>query len=557
MKRSNMHVITGLTALAKPLLPVSLIAVVLGTFGYLCATFLTVFGAYKLLEIMGVAVPMTGGVTIVLIALCPILRALSRYLEQMENHYMAFRMLAIIRDKVFRALRRLAPAKLEGRGRGDFITLMTTDVELLEVYYAHTISPVLIALLFGVILIAFVSSYHIAYGILLAVFFVLIGVLSPVISYRRAKTDGMRQRTGSAEMSAFLLDRLRGLDSTMQFDTGAETASELQEKTKALGASNLRVSQKASSGTAFSNTMVWCAILGALAIGAVLFQNGSVALDGILIPVVAIAGAFGPTLALSALAGNLAQTLASGRRVLDVLDEEPLVREVQGGATPAFEGEQAEQISFGYEKDRCVLHDLSLSLPKNRVVGIVGESGSGKSTLLKLLMRFWDVDAGKITFGKYTITQVDTAYLHSMQGTVDQDSVLLSATIAENIKIGKPEAPQEEVVAACRKAHIHAFITQLPNGYDTQIGELGERLSSGERQRLCLARALLYDAPMLLMDEPTSNLDSLSEAVILKSVAEAREGKTIFVISHRRSTVSIADEIYRMENGALYKEVSA
>lgn len=557
MKRSNRHVIAGLTALAKPLLPVSLVAVVLGTFGYLCATFLTVFGAYKLLEIMGIAVPVTGSVTIVLIVLCPVLRALSRYLEQMANHYMAFRMLAIIRDKVFRALRRLAPAKLEGRGRGDFITLMTTDVELLEVYYAHTISPVLIALLFGVILLAFVSSYHIAYGILLAVFFLLIGIVSPVNSYRRAKADGMWQRAGSAEMSAFLLDRIRGLDSTMQFDTGDKTASALQAKTKALGGLNLRTNQKASSGTAFSNTMVWFAVLGALAIGAVLFQNGIVAFDGILIPVVAIAGAFGPTLALSALAGNLTQTLASGRRVLDVLDEEPIVREVQGGATPSFEGELAEQISFGYEKDRCVLHDLSLSLPKNRVIGIVGESGSGKSTLLKLLMRFWDVDAGRITFGKYTITQVDTVYLHAIQGTVDQDSVLLNATIAENIKIGKPEATQEQVVAACQKAHIHAFIAQLPNGYDTQIGELGERLSSGERQRLCLARALMYDAPMLLMDEPTSNLDSLSEAVILKSIAEAREGKTIFVISHRQSTVSIADEIYRMENGTIYKEASA
>lgn len=557
MKRSNVRVITGLTALAKPLLAVSLLAVLLGTLGYLCATFLTVLGAYKVLELMGMSVPVTGGVTIALIVLCPILRAVSRYLEQMANHYMAFRMLAIIRDKVFRALRRLSPAKLEGRGRGDFITLMTTDVELLEVYYAHTISPVLIALLYGVILLTFVSSYHVAYGVLLATCFVLIGIVSPVLSYRRTAAHGVQQRSESAQMSAFLLDRVRGLDSTMQFDTGAETAGELREKTEALGKLNLRVSQKSASATAFSNTMVWGAVLGALALGMVLLGRGSVSFDGMLIPVVTIAGAFGPALALSALAANLTQTLASGRRVLDILEEEPLVREVQGGATPAFEGEQAQQISFGYHKDRRVLHELSLTLPKNRVIGIVGESGSGKSTLLKLLMRFWDVDEGKISFGKYAITQVDTAHLHSMQGLVDQDGILLSATIAQNIKIGKPDATHEELVAACEKAHIHSFIMQLPEGYDAQIGELGERLSSGERQRLCLARALLYNAPMLLMDEPTSNLDSLSEAVILKSVAEAREGKTVFVISHRQSTVSVADEIYRMEDGALYEEVSA
>lgn len=546
MRRSGLAVMARLVGLVRPLAGYMALAVAMGLVGHLCATALTVLGAYGALAVAGEAtVPLAGVVGAM--ALCAVARGALRYGEQACNHFIAFKLLALIRDRVFRALRRLAPAKLEGRGKGELISLITSDIELLEVFYAHTISPTLIALAFCAVLVAFIGSFDALLGAYAALAYAVVGIALPWLASRASGDDGMLLRTRSGELAGFVLDSLRGLDEIQQYGRGAARLGELRARTDALAADEGRLKRVAGVSSAVSGAVVLALGVGMLLLAAWV-APGEGALAGVLVPTVALMGSFGPTLALASLGSTLQATFAAGNRVIDILDEEPRVEDVCGREPTVFSGAAARDVTFSYDNEP-VLRGVTLEASEGEVIGITGRSGSGKSTLLKLFMRFWVPDAGRVEVSGRDVSDVNTSDLRDMESYVTQDTHLFRDSIRQNLRIARLDATDEQIEEACRKASVHDFICSLPQGYDTPVGELGDALSGGERQRIGLARAFLHDAPFLLLDEPTSNLDSLNEAVVLRSVAAERSGRTVLLVSHRASTMRIADRVLSVERG--------
>ena len=549
-KRSGFKVMFQLIGLVKPLTGFMLLAILMGLIGHLCAAFITIFGGYAVLEALHFDTPFTLTALFVCVVVFAVVRGFLRYAEQACNHFIAFKLLALLRDKVFRALRRLCPAKLEGRDKGDLISVITSDIELLEVFYAHTISPAAIAFLFTIVICLFIGSFHWLLGLIALAAYLTVGIVIPLVTSRLSGDDGIRFRTKSGELSGFVLDSLRGLSETLQYGQGKKRLAQMNEKTDDLAKDEKRMKRTSGRNSAVTNTVVLAFALIMLFVSAQLCQSGVVRFDGVLIPTIALFSSFGPVIALAALGSTLQNTFAAGNRVLDILDEIPVVEEVAGRPEIAFTGAAAEQVAFSYGNE-TILSDVSVEIPEHSVVGIVGRSGSGKSTLLKLLMRFWDVQKGSVTLSGTRVADINTKNLREMEGFVTQETHLFHDSIKNNLRIAKLHATDEEIEAACKKASVHDFIMTLPQGYDTPVGELGDTLSGGERQRLGLARAFLHDAPFLLLDEPTSNLDSLNEAVILKSLHEERDGKTVVLVSHRQSTMRIADTVYSVEHGRM------
>lgn len=549
MKRRNgFQVMVRLIGLVGPLVGFMALAVLMGLAGHLCAAFLTVFGGYAALSALGLDVPMGLAALFACMGAFALLRGVLRYGEQSCNHFIAFKLLALIRERVFQALRRLCPAKLEGRDRGDLIAVITSDIELLEVFYAHTISPVVIAALFTLILCGFIGSFHPALGLLALAAYLAVGGAIPLAVSKLSGDGGLRLRTQAGELSVFVLDSLRGLDEVIQYGQGAARLDEMNARTATLSVDEGRMKRTAGLGAAAANTVILAFDLAMLLTSASLYQRGSVDISGVVIPTIALMSSFGPCVALANLGSTLQNTFAAGNRVLDILDETPAVDEITGQGTAAFSGAQAEAVTFSYGGG-AVLEDISVEVPEHAVVGIVGRSGSGKSTLLKLLMRFWAVERGAIKLSGREVGQIDTAALRDMESFVTQDTHLFHDSIKNNLRVANLNATDEEITAACKKAAVHDFIMALPRGYDTPVGELGDTLSGGERQRLGLARAFLHGGPLMLLDEPTSNLDSLNEAAVLRALAEEREGRTVVLVSHRKSTLRIADKIYSVEDG--------
>ena len=549
-RRSGFQVMSRLIGLVKPLTGFMLLAILMGLIGHLCAAFITIFGGYAVLEALHFDTPFTLTAQFVCVVVFAIVRGFLRYAEQACNHFIAFKLLALLRDKVFRALRRLCPAKLEGRDKGDLISVITSDIELLELFYAHTISPAAIAFLFTVAMCLFIGSFHWLLGLIALAAYLVVGIVIPLATSKFSGDDGIRFRTKSGELSGFVLDSLRGLSETLQYGQGKKRLDEMNRRTDNLAKDEERMKRTSGRNSAVTNTVVLAFDLVMLFVSALLYLNGAVGFEGVLIPTIALFSSFGPVIALAALGSTLQNTFAAGNRVLDILDETPVVEEVTGRPEIAFEGAAAEQVTFSYGKE-TILSDVSVKIPKHSVVGIVGRSGSGKSTLLKLLMRFWDVQKGSVELSGTKVADINTKNLREMESFVTQETHLFHDSIKNNLRIAKLHATDEEIEAACKKASVHDFIMTLPKGYDTPVGELGDTLSGGERQRLGLARAFLHDAPFLLLDEPTSNLDSLNEAVILKSLHEEREGKTVVLVSHRQSTMRIADTVYSVEHGRM------
>lgn len=549
-RRSGLKVMTKLIGLVKPLTGYMLLAIFMGLLGHLCACFITILGGCAVLNLLGISVPVSLTAVFVLVVVFAVCRAGLRYGEQSCNHFIAFKLLALIRDKVFRALRRLSPAKLEGRGKGDLISVLTSDIELLEVFYAHTISPAAIALLFTVILCLFIGSFHWALGLLALAAYLVVGLLIPWVTSRLSGEDGMKFRTKSGQLSSFVLDSLRGLWETIQYGQGSRRLAEMEEKTQELSAEEKRMKRTSGLNAAVANTVILLFDLAMLFLSTLLYWQGEVGFEGVLIPTIALFSSFGPTVALANLGSTLQNTFAAGNRVLDLLEEEPVVEDITGKQEIQFTDAQVSHVTFSYDKE-TILRDVSLTVPAHSVVGIVGKSGSGKSTLLKLLMRFWKVEQGTVSLSGTSVEEINTKNLREMESFVTQETHLFHDSIRNNLKIAKLDATQEELETACKKASVHGFILSLPQGYDTPVGELGDTLSGGERQRLGLARAFLHDAPFLLLDEPTSNLDSLNEGVILRSLGEEREDKTVVLVSHRQSTMRIADTVYSVEQGRM------
>ena len=544
--RSNLSCMARLITLVGPLTGVMLLAITLGVLGFIAATLIPVLGGVGILSVLNHQDTLP--LIFLVAALCALLRGVFRYGEQTCNHYIAFKLLAILRQKVFAALRRLAPAKLDGRDKGDLISVITSDIELLEVFYAHTISPAAIALVMSLLTAAFLAWFHWAYGVLALLAYATVGILLPVLASGRSGDTGNRMRQKAGQLSAFVLDSLRGVDETIQYHGQAQRLGELEGRTDDLSRVQQDMSRITGTNTAVTHTVIWLYDLALLALGLVLLEQGQVNFGGVLVPLITLMSSFGPVVALANLGATLQSTFAAARRVLDILDEAPVVEEVSGQAATRFHGAACEDLTFSYGGE-TILDGLTLDFPKGKVVGIVGRSGSGKSTLLKLLMRFWDRQSGEVTISERDVRNINTADLRSMQGYMTQDTDLFHDTILKNILLARPDATREEVEEACKKASIHDFILTLPQGYDTPVGELGDTLSDGERQRLGLARAFLHNAPFLLLDEPTSNLDSLNEAEILRSLHRERNQRTVILVSHRRSTMGIADQVHSVEHG--------
>ena len=593
-RRSAVSIMGSLIGLVKPLLHIMIAAIILGTAGYLCAIFLTILAGQVIVHgiltgEMGAAIAtettdvalsaQTVGITvrnlwlintpvktiIIIMIIIAVLRGILHYAEQYCNHFIAFKLLAIIRHKVFAALRKLCPAKLEGRDKGNLISIITTDIELLEVFYAHTISPIAIATLTSLIMIVFIGRYHWMAGFLALAAYLIVGVAIPVWNGRRGSQMGMEFRTNFGELNSFVLDSLRGLDETIQYGQGESRKEQMSQRSGNLAKMQRSLNKQEGSQRSFTNMVILLASFGMLALTIWLYGRGELGFEGILTCTIAMMGSFGPVVALSSLSNNLNQTLASGERVLSLLEEKPMVEEIpenvkddsvnisenlMDNKSGIFSGAQAQNVTFAYE-DEVILDDYSLKLEPGKITGIHGASGSGKSTLLKLLMRFWDVDKGCVSVDGENVRKIPTRHLRDMESYVTQETHLFHDSIANNIAVGNPGTSRDEIMEAAKKASIHDFIMKLPKGYDTEVGELGDTLSGGEKQRIGIARAFLHDSPLILMDEPTSNLDSLNEGIILKSLREASEKKTVVLVSHRKSTMNIADTVFEMKDGRI------
>lgn len=553
MRRKGIVIMGKLIGLVKPLIHVMIVTIVMGVLGFLASIFLSIYGAIGTCQVIGFNMGLSIKKIFAILAFCAAIRGVLRYLEQYTGHYVAFKLLAILRDKVFKKLRELSPAKLEGEEKGNLISIITSDIELLEVFYAHTIAPITIAIIISIIMTIYIGKIHIGLGIVAMLGYITIGFIIPYFSFKLGEDAGDKYRNSFGEMNSYILDSLKGMKEIAMFNLGNERLFQIDEKGKELNEELGGIKRHEAIITSFTDSTILIFTSIMLFTGLYLFDKDIIGFQYIIISTVAMMSSFGPVVALSNLSNNLLQTFASGNRVLDLLEEKPAVTEVYDGENMTTGDIEANDLIFSYNEDTAVLENIDIKLEEGNIIGIVGDSGSGKSTLLKLFMRFWDPTEGSIKINNKDIKDVNTNSLRNIESFVTQETFLFNDTIEENIRIGKKDASLEEVKEAAKKASIHDFIEGLPQGYETNVGELGESLSGGERQRLGIARAFLHNGDIILLDEPTSNLDSLNEKVIIKTLKEETNNKTVILVSHRMSTVAIADEVYAMENKSIYR----
>ena len=552
LRRSGAVIMANLILLLGSLAYIMVLAVINGSLGFLCAMGVTLFGAVGVAKALGESITLSYGAIIAFAVGCGVLRGILRFFEQYSNHYIAFRLLAVLRDKIFGALRALCPAKLESKQKGAIIAMITSDIETLEVFYAHTISPICIAVLVSVCVFCFVGA--VADRALAAVAllgYLTIGILVPILASGRLKASGVRYRAEFASFNAYFLDSIKGIRDLVLNNAGQQREAEVNARSEALLTETKKMKHDITKTTAATELCVSAFILAALVVGIYLVASGRLSAGRMVIGVVAVFGSFGPVISISALPGNLTQTFAAGDRVLELLAEKPAVTPVKDGTPTNFENLAVKNLSFSYNAETPVLRDITLRAEKGEIIGIVGESGCGKSTFLKLLLRFWQKNSGEIRFGDVDVDDIDTDILLKNVTLVSQTTYLFDETIEENLRIAKPDATQEELEAACRMASVHEFILSLPDGYKTRVGTLGDNLSAGEKQRIGLARAFLRGSEWILLDEPTSNVDSINEGIILKALQAQKGKKSILLVSHRESTMAIADRIYRVKDGRM------
>lgn len=550
-RRNGLKIMASLIVLLGSLSYIMLLAIINGTLGFLCAMGVTIFGSIGVAKFLGETINMSYGLIISLTIGCGVLRGALRYLEQYSNHFIAFKLLAALRDKIFKALRVLAPAKLEGREKGGIISMITSDIETLEVFYAHTISPICIALIVETLVllyVGFISSFYLSLAALVS--YIIIGIILPIISSKLLSDTGVRYRKSFASFNSYYLDSIKGVNDIVLNNAMKVRNKEVNSKSDELLAETKKLKHKSGITEAISYAFVSLSLIGVLILGLYLSDKNIITIPKMIMGLVAIFGSYGPVIALSALPQNLTQTFASGDRVLDLLEEKPVVREIKDGKNFSFLDLKVNNLSFKYD-EASVLNNVNLEVKRGQIVALVGPSGCGKSTLLKLLLRFYEANSGDILYNNISINDINTSSLLDNVTLVSQQTYLFDDTIKENIKIAKYDATDEEIIEAAKKASIHEFIESLPDKYDTKVGQLGDNLSAGEKQRIGLARAFLSNAPLILLDEPTSNVDSINEGIILKSLKDQKENKSIILVSHRESTTAIADRIYRIKDGII------
>ncbi len=551
-RMSGGRIMASLIVLLGSLAYVMVFAVINGTLGFLCSMGVTVFGAVGIAKALGEQIALSYGWIIGLTVGLGVMRGALRFVEQYCNHYIAFRLLAVLRDKIFTALRRLCPAKLESKQKGSIISMLTSDIETLEVFYAHTVSPICIAITVSTavfLFVGFVSSWYLSLVALAG--FIAVGIIAPLVSSSLMRDAGVKYRARFSAFNAYFLDSIKGIKDIVLNNAGDIRKKEVDERSEELLKHTHELKYEIANATAFTEFTVSFMTLVATAVAVALALAGKISVGKAIIGVVAIFGSFGPVIAISALPGNLTQTFASGDRVLKLLGEKPVVERIENGIKFDFDDLEVKGLYFGYEKDNAVLEDICMNAKRGEIVGIVGESGCGKSTLLKLLMRFWSKDGGEILYNGNEIETINSDNLLDNVTMVSQSTYLFDETIADNLRIAKEDATDEELENACRQASIHEFICQMAGGYDTKAGALGDNLSAGEKQRIGLARAFLRGSGLILLDEPTSNVDSINEGIILRSLAEQKKDKAIILVSHRESTMAIADRVYRIDKGRI------
>ena len=551
LRRSGAKIMASLILLLGSLSYIIVLAVINGSVGFLAAMGVTVFGAMGVAKALGETIALSWGWIIALTVGCGVVRGGLRYIEQYSNHYIAFRLLAVLRDKIFAALRVLCPAKLESKQKGNIIAMITSDIETLEVFYAHTISPICIAILVSLAVLLFVGFFASWYLALVALSgYLVVGIVVPLISSAKLKKSGVMYRREFASFNAYFLDSIKGIKDIVLNNAEEERETEVNRRSDILLKETKRMKHGITRAGAATELVVSLFILITLAAGIALVYFNMLSLGRMIVGVVTVFSSFGPVLAVSALPGNLTQTFASGDRVLNLLSEKPAVKEVTDGKDIEYEKLNVSDLTFAYD-NAPVLRDVCMHAEKGEIVGIVGKSGCGKSTFLKLLLRFWEKKGGRIDYNGIDVDDINTASLLDNVTMVSQTTWLFDESIEDNLKIAKPNATQEEIENACKRASVHDFIMSLPEGYKTQVGAMGDNLSAGEKQRIGLARAFLKGSQLILLDEPTSNVDAINEGMILKSLAEQKSERSIILVSHRESTMAIADRIYRVQNGKM------
>ena len=549
MRRNGFVIMAKLITLVGSFFFVMLLAILNGIIGNLCAMGVTIFASLGIAKALGEAIILPWWAIITLIAASGLLRGILRYFEQYSNHYIAFKLLAIIRDKIFRQLRILAPAKLEEKKKGSIISMLTADIETLEVFYAHTISPICIAFICSltiVLFVGFVASWYLSLVALGA--YIIIGIIIPIISSNLLKNTGVKYRNDFSNFNSYFLDSIKGVKEILLNNAVKERKEEIASRSDTLIKSTTKIKRKTSISYGITELFVSIIIALTLFIGIILYKNNEITIGKMIIGVVAIFSSFGPVIAISALPGNLTQTFSSGDRVINLLEEKPKVYDIENKKDFDFEKLEINNLTFKYD-DKPILKNISLNVNKGEIVGIVGESGCGKSTLLKLLLRFYESEG--IKYNGIDINNINSESLYKNVTMISQNVYLFDETIKYNLLVANPNATDEEIFDACKKASIHDFIMSLPNGYDTIVGAKADNLSAGEKQRIGLARSFLRGANLILLDEVTSNVDSINEGIILKALKEQKKDKSIIMVSHRESTMAIADRTYYIENGEI------
>ena len=551
MRKNGFVVMGHLLKLVTPLAHIMAFTITMGTLGFLAAIFIMVLGAMGLVNLLNFDTHLSfSGILTALIVLA-IARGALRYLEQMSGHYIAFKLLALLRDKVFSSLRRLAFVKLQDKQAGQLVSLVTNDIELLEVFYAHTIAPIMIAFFTSAILLLVFGHLSGWFVVVALAAYLTVGVILPIITTKLAREDGRRYRELVGEMNDFFLDSVRGMKEIQLFGYAKQRLNEIQQRSQKIDTAFERIKDQEAKVRVYTEVAVSAFNIIMLFTGLILFSLDKIDFSAFLIGVILLMSSYGPVIALSNLSSNLLQTLASGERVLSLLAEEPELKDVESAVDlKEVSRIDVENVNFAYGEEQ-ILSDVSLSVKKGEILGIHGRSGSGKSTLLKLLMRFYDPKSGSIKINGETLPNINTRSLRDNMAYITQQTYIFNETIEENIRLARRDATLEEIMEAAKKASIHDFILSLPEGYQTKMTELGGNLSDGEKQRIGIARAFLHNAPIILLDEPTSNLDSLNEAMILKSLLNVKAEKLIILVSHRQSTMAICDQVIGIENGRM------
>jgi len=551
MRKNGFVVMGHLLKLVTPLAHIMAFTITMGMLGFLAAIFIMVLGAMGLVNLLNFDTHLSfSGILTALIVLA-VARGVLRYLEQMSGHYIAFKLLALLRDKVFSSLRRLAFVKLQDKQAGQLVSLVTNDIELLEVFYAHTIAPIMIAFFTSAILLLVFGHLSGWFVIVALAAYLTVGVILPIITTKLAREDGRRYRELVGEMNDFFLDSVRGMKEIQLFGYAQQRLDEIQQRSQKIDMAFERIKEQEAKVRVYTEVAVSAFNIIMLFTGLILFSLDKIDFSAFLIGVILLMSSYGPVIALSNLSSNLLQTLASGERVLSLLAEEPELKDVESAVDlKEVSRIDVENVNFAYGEEQ-ILSDVSLSVKKGEILGIHGRSGSGKSTLLKLLMRFYDPKSGSIKINGETLPNINTRSLRDNMAYITQQTYIFNETIEENIRLARRDATLEEIMEAAKKASIHDFILSLPEGYQTKMTELGGNLSDGEKQRIGIARAFLHNAPIILLDEPTSNLDSLNEAMILKSLLNVKAEKLIILVSHRQSTMAICDQVIGIENGRM------